>query len=107
MTPESSRQARISEVPAKRETSTIRTTDKDGIAGILATGRPAGYWMARRDPFPGAAVSAHWTGAVSDGTASEGSGSVSGAGIQLEHAENAAVSSAIAKMMASKDFKRI
>ena len=62
MTPESSRQARISEVPAKRETSTIRTTDKDGIAGILATGRPAGYWMAQSEAFPRI-----WTGVVADG----------------------------------------
>lgn len=40
----------------------IRTTDKDGIAGILATGRPAGYWMAQSEAFPRI-----WTGVVADG----------------------------------------
>ena len=40
----------------------IRTTDKDGIAGILATGRPAGYWMAHSEAFPRI-----WTGVVADG----------------------------------------
>ena len=40
----------------------IRTTDKDGIAGILATGRPAGYWMAQSEAFPRI-----WTVVVADG----------------------------------------
>jgi len=40
----------------------IRTTDKDGIAGILATGRPAGYWIAQSEAFPRI-----WTGVVADG----------------------------------------
>lgn len=45
----------------------IRTTDKAGIDGIIRTGRPAGYWMAQSEAFPGVTVSAHWTGVVADG----------------------------------------
>ena len=30
----------------KRERTPIRTTDKQGIDGIIQTGKPAGYWMA-------------------------------------------------------------
>lgn len=40
----------------------IRTTDKQGIDGIILTGRPAGYWMAQSAVFPRI-----WTGAVADG----------------------------------------
>jgi len=40
----------------------IRTTDKQGIDGIILTGRPAGYWMARSEPFPRI-----YTGVVADG----------------------------------------
>lgn len=40
----------------------IRTTDKQGIDGIIQTGRPAGYWMAQSKPFPRI-----WTGVVADG----------------------------------------
>lgn len=40
----------------------IRATDKDGIAGIIKTGKPAGLWMAQSTAFPKI-----WTGAVSDG----------------------------------------
>lgn len=40
----------------------IRTTDKQGIDGIIQTGRPAGYWMAQSKPFPRI-----WLGVVADG----------------------------------------
>lgn len=30
----------------KSERTPIRTTDKQGIDGIIQTGKPAGYWMA-------------------------------------------------------------
>lgn len=40
----------------------IRTTDRDGIVGILAAGRPAGFWMAQIQDNPKA-----WTGAHANG----------------------------------------
>ena len=40
----------------------ILTIDKEGLAGIIATGKPAGLYMAKSEAFPGAAVSAQWTG---------------------------------------------
>lgn len=46
----------------KRERTPIRTTDKDGIAGIIAAGKPAGYWIAQS-----AAVPRTYTGVVADG----------------------------------------
>lgn len=45
-----------------RTVNPIRTTDKQGIDGIILTGRPRGYWMAQSEPFPRL-----WTGVVSDG----------------------------------------
>ncbi len=46
----------------KRERTPIRTTDKQGIDGIILTGKPAGYWMAQSEPFPRL-----WVGVVADG----------------------------------------
>ena len=46
----------------KSERTPIRTTDKQGIDGIILTGKPAGYWIARSDPFPRI-----YTGVVADG----------------------------------------
>ncbi len=40
----------------------IRTTDKQGIDGIILTGKPAGYWLARSEPFPRL-----YTGVAADG----------------------------------------
>ena len=40
----------------------IRTTDKQGIDGIILTGRPAGYWMAQSEAFPRI-----YTGVAADG----------------------------------------
>ena len=45
-----------------RTVNPIRTTDRAGIDGIIAEGRPSGYWMAKSEPFPRL-----WTGVVSDG----------------------------------------
>ena len=46
----------------------IRTTDKQGIDGIILTGRPAGYWMAQSEAFPRI-----YTGVAADGERRTGS----------------------------------
>ena len=40
----------------------ILTIDKEGLAGIIKRGKPAGLYMAKSEALPGAAVSAQWTG---------------------------------------------
>ena len=40
----------------------ILTIDREALAGIIATGKPAGLYMAKSEAFPDAAVSAQWTG---------------------------------------------
>lgn len=42
--------------------ATIRTTDRDGIEGIIAEGRPSGYWIADSGEVPRA-----WIGALAFG----------------------------------------
>jgi hypothetical protein len=40
----------------------ILTIDREALAGIIATGKPAGLWMAKSEAFPDATVSAQWSG---------------------------------------------
>ena len=40
----------------------IWTVDKEAVAGIIETGKPAGLYMCESVAFPGATVSARWTG---------------------------------------------
>ena len=40
----------------------ILTVDKAALAGIIRRGKPAGLYMAKSEAFPGAAVSAQWSG---------------------------------------------
>jgi transposase len=40
----------------------ILTIDREALAGIIKRGKPAGLYMAKSEAFPGAAVSAQWTG---------------------------------------------